>query len=83
MMNPRTMRITVRGMAKSLTTLRTAAERSLGVGFLSDAVSLGYAPENALPVAGQAGFFDTSGVDCEAALKAIVHPRTLSSSDAA
>lgn len=83
MENPRMMRIAILGMGASAMALRIAARKSRGPGALSDAVTLGYAPENAVPIAGQAGFPDSSGVDCLAALKAIVHPRALSSSDVA
>lgn len=83
MKSPRRISTAITGIGTRLMAFGIGAKGAHGVGALSDAVDLGYAPENALPVAGQDGFPDSSGVDCAAALKAIVHPRVFSSSDAA
>lgn len=83
MKSPRSIGLTVLGIGASLVASRLVAKKPLGFGELSDAMDLGYSPENALPIAGQAGFPAVSNVDPREALRSIVHPKARENSDAA
>jgi hypothetical protein len=79
----RSMHVALLGIGASLVATRTVAGKPRGVADLSEAMDLGYSPENALPIAGQAGFADSSGVDCFEALRSLARLKSGSSSDAA
>lgn len=81
MSKPRSIGLTVIGIGASLVASRLLTKRPSDFGELSDAVDLGYSPENALPIAGQAGFPAVSDVDPREALRSIVHPNARKNSD--
>lgn len=83
MKNPRSIGLAVLGIGASLVASRIVVKKPQELGTLGDAVDLGYPPENALPIAGQAGFPTVSHVDAEEALRSIVHPKVRENSDAA
>lgn len=83
MRSPRSLGFTVLGIGASLAASLMAVKKRRGFGELSDAVDLGYSPENALPIAGQAGFPAVSDVDPEEALRSIIHPKVRENSHVA
>lgn len=83
MKNPRSIGLTVLGIGASLVASRLVVKKPRGFSELSEAMDLGYSPENALPIAGQAGFPAVSDVDPEDALRSIVHPKVRENSHVA
>ena len=82
MKNPRSIGLAVLGIGASLAASRLVSKKHQSFGELSDAMDLGYSPENALPIAGQAGFPAVTDVDPEEALRSIVDPKVRENSDA-
>ena len=75
MKSPRSIGLAILGAGASFAASRLFVKNSRDLGELSEAMDLGYSPENALPIAGQGGFPAIGDVDPEDALRSIVYPK--------